>query len=61
MLPKFDQLVAHIQGKSLRSLMHAMLVGTQRAYQAKNGPLYAVTMPEKTCRIHRAVDAVEDA
>lgn len=44
----FDQLVAHIQGKSLSSIMHAMLIGTQRAYQMKKRPFIAVTLPEKT-------------
>lgn len=45
---KFDELVAHIQGKSLSSLMHAMLVGTQRAYQTKKRPFISVAMPEKS-------------
>lgn len=44
----FDELVAHVQGKPLSSLMHAMLVGTQRAYQTKKRPFIGTTLPEKT-------------
>jgi len=46
-LEKFEQLVAHIQCKSLSSIMNAILHGVQRAYEKKSRPFNTIIIPEK--------------
>ncbi len=50
-LPRFDEfekLVAKIQGKSLSSIMNAILQGIQTAYSKNNRPFASIIMPEKS-------------
>jgi len=45
---RFDKIVAHLQGKSLSSLMNAMLTGTERAYSVQKRPFMHIAFPEKS-------------
>ncbi|MFI5333244.1 MAG: hypothetical protein ACHQVS_04045 [Candidatus Babeliales bacterium] len=44
--PAFDALVPHIQGKSLSTIMDAIITGTQRAYANRSLPYMVITVPE---------------
>src|SRR5207245_393158 len=44
---EFESLVPKIQGKTLSSIMHAILEGTKKAYLLDNRPFVSVTIPEK--------------
>jgi glucose-6-phosphate isomerase len=46
--PEFETLVPHIQGKSLNTIMDAILEGTKRAYFADERPFVSCMMPEKS-------------
>ena len=43
----YESLVPHIQGKQLQTIMEAIIVGVQRAYQKADRPFMMVTLPEK--------------
>ena len=44
----YDALVPHIQGKQLQTIMDAIIVGVQKAYQKADRPFMVVTLPEKS-------------
>lgn len=44
----FEQLVPHIQGKSLGTIMEAILEGTKYAYAIDNRPFMSVTLKDKS-------------
>ena len=46
--PEFEALVPHIQGKSLTTIMDAILEGTKRAYFADERPFVSCMIPEKS-------------
>lgn len=46
--PEYEELVGHIQGKTLSSIMHAIVGGVQSAYRKKMIPFMTITIPEKT-------------
>ncbi len=43
----FDKLVPNIQHKSLANIMHAIVIGVQKAYAKKGLPFCTITLPEK--------------
>jgi glucose-6-phosphate isomerase len=43
-----DNIVEHIQGKSLLTIMNAILDGTKYAYSVANRPFMSVTLPDKS-------------
>lgn len=43
-----DRLVPHIQGKSLSTIMHAILDGTKHAYKVADRPFISVTFADKS-------------
>lgn len=45
---EFEALVPHIQNKSLRTIMDAILEGTKKAYHNDNRPFVAFTLPTKS-------------
>jgi len=47
-IPDYEKLVAKIQGKSLASVMDAIIQGVQRAYHTHKRPYVSVVLPEKT-------------
>lgn len=46
-MPEYEKLVAKIQGKSLLSLMDAIIQGVQRAYYKHKRPYVSIVLPEK--------------
>lgn len=47
-MPAYEKLVAKIQGKSLTSVMDAIIQGVQRAYYKHKRPYVSIVLPEKT-------------
>jgi len=47
-LPQFESLVANIQGRSLVSIMEAIVHGVQKAYRTQQVPFVTITIPEKS-------------
>jgi len=47
-LPKYDKLVANIQGRTLASIMDAILAGVQRAYEGGKRPFMTMMLPGKS-------------
>lgn len=47
-LKEYEQCVASIQGKSLSSILNAILYGVQEAYSTNELPFYSVEMPKKS-------------
>ena len=47
-MPEYEKLVAKIQGKSLPSVMDAIIQGVQRAYYKHKRPYVSIVLPEKT-------------
>lgn len=45
--PIFEPVIPHIQKRSLDGIMHAIAMGVQRAYKAKELPFYTINLPEK--------------
>lgn len=45
---EYESLVEHIQGKSLATIMDAILLGTKRVYAANSRPFIAWNLPEKS-------------
>ncbi len=46
--PEFESLVPHIQGKTLTTIMDAILEGTRRAYHNDKRPFVSCMIPEKS-------------
>lgn len=46
--PEYENLVGHIQGKTLSSIMHAIVGGVKNAYTKKLLPFLTITIPTKS-------------